>query len=89
MRARVRPQRRSGRALATAAVPDLALVRERTRGWIAFAVIGPPALVSLAAVVGLLIGRVSVTDLKELFASLGLNTLVGTAMGFYFGRVTK
>jgi hypothetical protein len=44
----------------------------------------------LLAVFGLLIGRLSVGDLKELLASLGLlTTLVGTTMGFYFGHVAK
>jgi hypothetical protein len=33
--------------------------------------------------------RLTVADLKELFASLSVNTLIGAAMGFYFGRFTK
>ena len=28
-------------------------------------------------------------ELKELFASLNLGTIIGLAMGFYFGRSTK
>jgi hypothetical protein len=70
--------------------PDLELVRERTRGRIAFALIALLSLLVLPGMGGLLFGRLSVNDLKELLSSLGvLTTLVGTAMGFYFGRITK
>lgn len=68
---------------------DLDLVRERTRGWIALAFIAPLASVVPLALLALVIGKLSVGDVKELFASLGLTPLVCTAMGFYFGRVTK
>jgi hypothetical protein len=37
----------------------------------------------------LVFGRLTVADLKQLFASLSLNTLIGAAMGFCFGRLTK
>jgi membrane protein YqaA with SNARE-associated domain len=69
---------------------DLELVRERTRGRIALALIALLSALVLPGMAGLLFGRLSVNDLKELLASLGvLTTLVGTAMGFYFGRITK
>jgi hypothetical protein len=65
-------------------------VRERIRGRIACALFGLLTLVVLISVLGLVIGRLTVGDLRELFASLGpLTMLVGTLMGFYFGRVTK
>jgi hypothetical protein len=77
-------------AASTAAGIDIELVRERTRGRIAFALIALLALLVLPGVVGLLLGTLSVNNLKELLSSLGLfTTLVGTAMGFYFGRITK
>jgi len=73
-----------------ATIRSLDQERERIRGWIAFTLFGLLAVVVLLAVVGLLIGRLSVVELKEVFASLGLlTTLVGTAMGFYFGRATR
>ena len=52
--------------------------------------IGVLAVVILLAVAAVLLGRISVADLKDLFSSMGLlTTLVGTAMGFYFGRVNN
>lgn len=74
----------------SAAVGDLEMVRERTRGRIALAVIALLALVVLSGVIGLALGRLSVNDVKELVASqTALITLVGTAMGFYFGRTMR
>lgn len=67
----------------------IALVRERVRGGIALGLIAVLALVVLLAVAGVLLGRVSMAELRDLFSSMGvLTTLVGTAMGFYFGRVS-
>jgi hypothetical protein len=63
--------------------------RERTRGWIAIALFAPLSVSVLLAVLALVFGRLTVADLKELFASLSLNTLIRAAMGFYFGRLTK
>lgn len=69
---------------------DIDFHRERVRGWIAFGLVGVLAMLFLLGVLGLLIGRLSTRDLNDLFSSLGLlTTLVGTAMGFYFGRMTK
>lgn len=69
---------------------DIDFHRERVRGWIAFGLVGVLAMVVLLGVLGLLIGRLSTPDLKDLLSSLGLlTTLVGTAMGFYFGRMTR
>lgn len=74
----------------TGAGADLELVRERTRGRIALALVALLSSLVLPSMGGLLVGRLSVNDLKELLSSLGvLTTLVGTAMGFYFGRITK
>lgn len=70
-------------------VPDLSLVRERMRGRLALAFVVPLASVVPLALLGLLFRRLSVGDVKELLASLGLTPLICTAMGFYFGRVTK
>lgn len=73
-----------------AANRDIELIRERTRGRIAYALIALLAVVVLAGAVGLVLGRMSVDDVKALLSSLGtLTTLVGTAMGFYFGRVAR
>lgn len=74
---------------ATAASSDLNLVRERMRGWITLGFVVPLASVAPLALLGLLVGKLSVVDVKELLAALGLTPLVCTAMGFYFGRVTK
>jgi hypothetical protein len=74
------------------AVParDINLLRERVRGWIAFGLVGILAVVVVLGMLGLLIGRLSTRELNDLLSSLGLlTTLVGTAMGFYFGRMTK
>lgn len=69
---------------------EMARERERTRRWIALAVIALLASVVVPGAVGLMRGTLSVGDVKELLASLGvLTTLVGTAMGFYFGRTTR
>jgi hypothetical protein len=74
----------------TVAGADLELVRERTRGRIALALIALLSLLVVPGMGGLLLGKLSVNDLKELLSALGvLTTLVGTAMGFYFGRITK
>lgn len=59
------------------------------RGRTALAFVVPLASVVPIALVGLLFGRLSVGEVKELLASLGLTQLICTAMGFYFGRVTK
>jgi hypothetical protein len=81
-------ERRPSRALST--VGDIEMVRERTRGWIALAVIGLLALVVLSGVIGLASGKLSVNDVKELITSqTALTALVGTAMGFYFGQTMK
>ena len=72
------------------AARDINLLRERVRSCIAFGLVGILAVVVLLGMLGLLIGRLSTRDLKDLLSSLGvLTTLVGTAMGFYFGRMTK
>jgi hypothetical protein len=77
-------------AASTAVGADLELVRERTRGRIALALIALLSLLVVPGMGGLLLGKLSVNDLKELLSALGvLTTLVGTAMGFYFGRITK
>lgn len=69
---------------------EMARERERTRRWIALAVIALLASVVVPGAVGLMRGTLSVGDVRELLASLGvLTTLVGTAMGFYFGRTTR
>jgi hypothetical protein len=68
----------------------MARERERTRRWIALAVIALLALVVVPGAVGLMRGTLSVGDVKELLGSLGvLTTLAGTAMGYYFGRTTR
>jgi len=59
------------------------------RGRIALAFVVPLASVVPVALLGLLLGKLSVGEVKELLASLGLTPLMCTAMGFYFGRVTK
>jgi hypothetical protein len=59
------------------------------RGWITLAFVVPLTSVVPLAVLGLLFGRLSAGEMKELLASLGLTPLICTAMGFYFGRVTK
>lgn len=75
---------------AVSAVGDIEMVRERTRGLIALAVIGLLALVVLSGVIGFASGKLSVNDVKELITSqTALTALVGTAMGFYFGRTMK
>jgi heme A synthase len=75
---------------AMSAVGDIEMVRERTRGRIALAVIGLLALVILSGVIGLASGKLSVNDVKELITSqTALTALVGTAMGYYFGRTMK
>lgn len=72
------------------AVGDIEMVRERTRGRIALAVIALLALVVLSGTVGLASGKLSVNDVRELIASqTALIALVGTAMGFYFGRTMR
>jgi hypothetical protein len=63
--------------------------RERTRGWIAIALFAPLSIGFLIAVLALVLGRITVAELKELLASLNLGTLIALAMGFYFGRSTK
>jgi hypothetical protein len=63
--------------------------RERTRGWIALALLAPLPVGVLIAVLALVFGKLTVAELKELFASLNLSTIIGLAMGFYFGRSTK
>jgi hypothetical protein len=69
---------------------DIEMVRERTRGRIALAVIALLALVVLSGVIGLASGKLSVNDVKELVASqTALIALVGTAMGYYFGRTIR
>jgi hypothetical protein len=51
--------------------------RERTRGWIAIALLAPLPIGVLIAVLALVFGRLTVAELKELFASLELGTIVG------------
>ncbi len=60
--------------------------RERTRGWITIALVAPVSAGLLVSVLGLALGSIKVGDLKELFNSL--SPLIGSAMGFYFGRHT-
>jgi uncharacterized membrane protein len=43
----------------------------------------------LIAVLALVFGRLTVADLKELFTSLNLGTIVSLAIAFYFGRSRK
>ena len=77
-----RPREPSGRS-------ELDRSRERTRRWIAMALIAPLSVGILISVLALVFGRLTVAELKDLFASLNLSTLIGIAMGFYFGRFTK
>jgi hypothetical protein len=63
--------------------------RERTRTGIAIALFVPLSVSVLLGVLALVIGKLTVADVKELFAALSLNTLIGAAMGFYFGRISK
>jgi len=65
------------------------MVRERMRGWLALAFVAPLASVVPLVLLGLLVGKLSVGDVKELVAAFGLTQLVALAMGFYFGRATK
>jgi hypothetical protein len=66
---------------------EMARERERTRRWIALAVIGLLAAVIVPGAVGLMRGTLSVGDMKELLGSLGvLITLLGTVQRFYFGE---
>jgi hypothetical protein len=84
-RANGRPKSTAGgdrsepRAMVDAHTIDQA--RERTRGWIAIALFAPLSIGVLFAVLALVFGKLTVADLKELFASLSLNTLIGAATG--------
>lgn len=80
---------KSGAALAAATASEADLLRERMRGWLALAFVAPLASVVPIVLLGLLVGKLSVGDVKELIAAFGLTQLVALAMGFYFGRVTK
>jgi hypothetical protein len=75
----------------TAAVaPDIKTIRERVRSRIAFGLVGLLVVVVSLGVLGLLIGRLSPGDLKELFFSLGLlTTLVQGIIKYYFGQMKK
>lgn len=72
-----------------AAGPDIALVRERTRHRLVFVGVAAYASVVPLAMVGLLLGRLSCTEVKELFAALNVSTIAMCAMTFYFGRPSK
>lgn len=65
--------------------------RERARGRMATALLGLLALVFLGAMIGVIVGAVSVHDLKELSSFVTpLVVLVSTVTAFYFGgRVAK
>jgi hypothetical protein len=71
------------------AAAEADLLRERMRGWLALAFVAPLASVVPIVLLGLLVGKLSVGDVKELVAAFGLTQLVALAMRFYFGRVTK
>jgi len=86
-RSTVAPSTAPPKPAASTVIGDIEMVRERTRATIALAVIALLALVVLSGVIGLAFGKLSVNDVKELVAAL--ITLVGTAMGFYFGRTMK
>jgi len=43
----------------------------------------------VVAVLGLVTRTLTMTDLNQLLASLGLTTHIGTAIGFYFGRASS
>lgn len=65
---------------------DVGQYRERTRGQMAMALFGLLALVFLGAIIGVIVGAISVHDLKELSSFVApLVVLVGTVMAFYFG----
>lgn len=49
----------------------------------------PLSISVLLAVLGLVLGKLAVADVKERFASLGLNTIIGAAIGHHFSRHTK
>lgn len=86
---RARALHQTGRARLRT-TPSVNQRREQVRSWIARTLVTLLISIVLVAVLGLVIGRLSVGNLKELFDSLGLlTTLVGTAMGYYFGHVAK
>ncbi len=59
------------------------------RVWLALAFAAPLASVVPLILLGLLFGKLSVGDVKDLAGTFGVTQLAGLAMGFYFGRVTK
>lgn len=69
--------------------PDIALVRERTRHRLVFVGVAAYASVVPLAMVGLLLGRLSSAEVRELFAALNVSTIAMCAMTFYFGRPSK
>lgn len=80
---------RPSSATTEATVTDMAVVRERMRARLALAFAAPLASVVPLVLLGLLFGKLSVSDVKELVSAFGLTQLVALAMGFYFGRVTR
>ena len=69
--------------------PDIALVRERTRHRLVFVGVAAYASVVPLAMAGLLLGRLSSAEVRELFASLNVSTIAMCAMTFYFGRPSR
>lgn len=64
---------------------DIDLHRERVRGRIVQGLVAVLSTVVAAAVVGMLTGRLSAADLKDLsFALAPITTLATTAIAFYF-----
>jgi hypothetical protein len=74
--------------------PDLGVSdaeREGVRARITFTLIGLLALVVVLPVLGLMLGVISVNDVKELWIFLGspMIALASTAIAFYFRSVRK
>lgn len=59
---------------------------DRTRRWIALALVGLLAIITLAALFSFILNKLDVSELKELSILITpVLTLTGTAVGFYFG----
>jgi hypothetical protein len=82
-RSTVAPSTAPPKPAASTSVGDVEMVRERTRGRIALAVIALPALVVLLGGIGLALGKLSVNEWKELVSSQ--TGLIMLGAGGYFG----